>query len=127
VAERQKDVQYSSRTRQITDTMQREQHYRKILHQLLEQIPQARRKSDPWCVEAQKMACGGKYNVQHLIYQEKPYEKNYKDYQFGLSTMRDHWATGLADIRKTLAVKNGLALPKNESGFITHAIHRNPK
>nr|WP_019938968.1 patatin-like phospholipase family protein [Bordetella sp. FB-8] len=127
VAERQKDVQYSSRTRQITDTMQREQKYRTVLHRLLEQIPQARRKSDPWCHQAQEMACSKKYNVQHLIYQQKAYEQNYKDYQFGLSTMRDHWAAGLADIRKTLAVKNGLALPENDSGFVTHDIHRKPK
>jgi NTE family protein len=127
VAERQKDVQYSSRTRQITDMMQREQRYRNMLHKLLEQIPPARRKSDPWCADAEKMACAGKYNVQHLIYQEKAYEHHYKDYQFGLSTMRDHWAAGLADIRRTLAVRNGLAPPANGLGFVTHDIHRKPK
>jgi len=127
VAERQKDIQYSSRTRQITDTMQREQHHRNMLHKLLEQIPPARRKSDPWCAEAERVACSKKYNVQHLIYQEKAYEHDFKDYQFGLSTMRDHWAAGLADIRKTLAVKNGLAPPENGLGFVTHDIHRKPK
>lgn len=124
LAERQKDIQYSSRTRQITDTMQREHQYCNMLHRLLELVPPARRKSDPLCLQAQKMACSKKYNVQHLIYQEKAYEQNYKDYQFGLSTMRDHWAAGLADIRKTLAARNGLALPDNGSGFVTHDIHR---
>jgi len=33
--------------------------------------------------------------VQHLIYRQKSYEHQYKDVQFGLSTMRDHWAAGL--------------------------------
>ncbi|WP_179402849.1 patatin-like phospholipase family protein [Burkholderia guangdongensis] len=124
VTERQKDVQYSSRTRFVTDTMQREQRYRNVLRHVLEQVPEAQRKTDPWCIEAQQIACGKKYNVQHLIYKQKAYEHHYKDYQFGLQTMRDHWSAGLADIRRTLAVKNGLALPDNDAGFVTHDIHR---
>ena len=127
VTERQKDIQYSSRTRFVTDMMQRDQRYRNMLHHVLEQVPQTRRTSDPWCIEAEKVACGRKYNVQHLIYEQKAYDQHYKDYQFGLSTMQDHWAAGLADIRKTLAVKNGLALPENGSGFATHDIHREQK
>jgi NTE family protein len=124
VAERQKDIQYSSRTHFITDTMQREQRYRNTLHHLLEQIPDARRKSDPWCIAAEKLACSKKYNVQHLIYEDNACDQHYKDYQFGLSTMQGHWASGLADIRKMLAVKNGLAPPENGSGFVTHDIYR---
>ncbi|MBR8207217.1 MULTISPECIES: patatin-like phospholipase family protein [Burkholderia] len=124
VAERTKDVQYSSRTRFVTDTLQREQRYRNVLRHVLEQVPEEQRKNDPWCVEAEEMSSGKKYNIQHLIYQQKAYEHHYKDYQFGLSTMRDHWSAGLDDIRKTLAVKDGLALPTNDAGFVTHDIHR---
>lgn len=124
VAERQKDIQYSSRTRFMIDTMQREQRYRNTLHHLLEQIPAAQRKSDPWCIAAEKLACSKKYNVQHLIYEENACDQHYKDYQFGLSTMRGHWASGLADIRRMLAVKNGLAPPENDSGFVTHNLRR---
>ena len=51
------------------------------------------------------------YNIQHLIYQQKAYEHHYKDYQFGLSTMRDHWTAGLDDIRKTLAVRTASRCP----------------
>jgi NTE family protein len=124
VTERVKDVQYSSRTRFVTDAMQREQRYRNVLRHVLDQVPHEQRTSDPWCVEAESIACSKKYNVQHLIYQQKAYEHHYKDYQFGVSTMRDHWAAGLVDIRRTLAVKNGLALPDNDAGFVTHDIHR---
>ena len=38
--------------------------------------------------------------------------------------MRDHWSAGLADIRRTLANKDGLALPDNDAGFVTHDVHR---
>lgn len=124
VAERTKDVQYSSRTRFVTDTLQREQRYRNLLRKVLEQVPQAQRETDPLCIEAEAMSSGKRYNIQQLIYQQKAYEHHYKDYQFGVSTMRDHWSAGLADIRNTLAVKGGLALPTNEAGFVTHDIHR---
>ncbi|KDB06107.1 Protein of unknown function DUF3734 [Burkholderia sp. lig30] len=124
VTERTKDVQFSSRTRFVTDTLQREQRYRNLLREVLDQVPEAQRKSDPRCIQAEAMSCDKRYNIQHLIYQQKAYEHHYKDYQFGQSTMHDHWAAGLDDIRKTLAVENGLALPNNDSGFVTHDIHR---
>ncbi|AOY91036.1 hypothetical protein BKK79_03805 [Cupriavidus sp. USMAA2-4] len=124
VTERTKDVQYSSRTRFVTDTLEREQRYRNVLRKVLDQLPEAQRRSDPWCLEAEALACSKKYNIQHLIYQQKAHERHYKDYQFGLSTMRDHWSAGLADIRRTLANKDGLALPDNDAGFVTHDVHR---
>src|SRR5690606_27530778 len=39
VQERIKDIQYSSRTRAITDMMEREQKYRRLLRDLLEKVP----------------------------------------------------------------------------------------
>ncbi|MGB6154345.1 MAG: patatin-like phospholipase family protein, partial [Castellaniella sp.] len=37
---------------------------------------------------------------------------------------REHWASGLLDIRNTLAHPQYLAMPDNAAGFITHDIHR---
>ena len=48
-------------------------------------------------------ACSKRYNVVHLIYRHKEYEGHYKDFQLGLSTMREHWQSGLQDIRHSLA------------------------
>ncbi len=124
VAERTKDVQYSSRTRLVTDTLQREQRFRNVLRHVLELVPEEVRNSNAWCEQAEVLSTSKRYNVQHLIYQQKPYEHDYKDYQFGASTMRDHWSAGLADIRNTLSVKDALELPINDAGFVTHDIHR---
>ncbi len=124
VSERMKDIQYSSRTRLVTDTLKNEQRFRHLLRKVLNQVPDAQRQTDPWCQQAKALSCNARYNVHHLIYQQKDYEHHYKDYQFGLSTMHDHWASGLADVRTTLALKNGLAFPDNDSHFITHDIHR---
>jgi NTE family protein len=124
VTTRAKDIQYSSRTRLVTDTLQRSQRFRNVLREVLGKVPEDVRKNDPWCKLAEELACGRHYNVVHLIYQQKEYEGHYKDYQFGVSTMRDHWSAGLADIRDTLSNDGWLEMPDNDAGFVTHDIHR---
>ncbi|MDR5854765.1 patatin-like phospholipase family protein [Caballeronia sp. LZ062] len=121
---RVKDVQYSSRTRLVTDDMQRAQRYRNVLKHVLDLVPEELRDTDEWCRRAAELACSKRYNIIHLIYQQKEYEGQYKDYQFGFSTMREHWETGLADIRRTLAHRDWLDMPNGKSGFVTHDIHR---
>lgn len=120
---RVKDIQYSSRTRLVTDMMQRSQRFRHVLREVLERVtPEGR--DDPWCQLADELSCSKKYNVFHLIYRQKEYEGHYKDYQFGLSTMRAHWESGLQDIRASLAQPGWLDMPDNDAGFVTHDIHR---
>ncbi|KAG0928098.1 hypothetical protein G6F31_017827 [Rhizopus arrhizus] len=41
--------------------------------------------------------------------------------------MREHWESGLSDIRRTLAKPGILARPTEDSCFVTHYIHRNGK
>lgn len=124
VADRMKEIRYSSRTRMVTEQMRLGQHQRHLLQHLLDAIPEDIRLNDPFCQMAAELACTKRYNVIHLIYRNKPYERNYKDFQFGLASMRDHWNSGLEDIRATLQDPSRLAMPDNESGFITHDIHR---
>src|SRR5690606_16064385 len=45
VAEREKEIQYSSRTRMVTDIQRVGQHYRRLLRELLEEIPAEVRES----------------------------------------------------------------------------------
>lgn len=124
VSDRMKDIRYSSRTRMITEQLRWTQYLRHILQHLLEDIPPDVLARDPYCRMAQDLACSKRYNVIHLIYRNKPYERHYKDFQFGLSAMREHWASGLEDIRRTLAEPERMAMPENASGFVTHDIHR---
>jgi NTE family protein len=81
-------------------------------------------RDDPRCKLADELATSRRYNVFHLIYRDKEFEGNYKDYQFGLSTMRLHWKSGLQDIRASLAQPDWLEMPDNDAGFVTHDIHR---
>ncbi|MFM0235557.1 DUF3734 domain-containing protein [Paraburkholderia sediminicola] len=123
---RMKDIQYSSRTRLVTDMLQRSQRFRHVLREVLDRVPPDQR-DDPWCKLADDLSCSKRYNVFHLIYRQKEYEGHFKDFQFGLSTMREHWKSGLEDIRQSLAQPDWLDMPDNDAGFVTHDIHRDSR
>jgi NTE family protein len=124
VEERVKDIRFSSRTRAVTQQLERERHLRRLLRELLERMPAGRRRDDAWCREAHAQASDKVFNVVHLIYQEKSWDTYQKDYEFSALSMRDHWASGLADIRRTLAHPDWLAPPPELQTTVTHDVHR---
>jgi NTE family protein len=123
VLERQKDIQYSSRTRRGTDDAAERQRLRLAIGELAALLPGKhlpaglQRTFDVW-------TCTKVLNIVHLIYQAKSYEAQFKDYAFGPQTIREHWAAGLADMNQTLARPQCLARPAPEVGVATHDIHR---
>ncbi len=124
VGDRVQDIRYSSRTRLVTDQMQAYRRMQRLLREVLDKVPARLRDGDPACKQAAALASDKRSNVIHLIYRDKPYEQHFRDYQFGLTTMREHWATGLHDIRDTLDHPRYLAMPDNAAGFVTHDVHR---
>ena len=124
VQERQKDIQFSSRTRAVTDFMADSQHYRRLLREVLAKVPAKVRATDPWCIQAQEQACEHRYSVVHLIYRDKVWEGQSKDYEFSRQSMREHWASGLLDVQRTLANGSCLELPPEGAEFVTHDCHR---
>ena len=124
VEERSKDIRFSSRTRAVTTQLERERRLRRVLREVLAKLPPAARKGDAWCQEAEALASDKRFNVVQLIYQEKEWDGLAKDYEFGAQSMRDHWASGLADVRRTLAHPDWLALPKGRAASVTHDVHR---
>ncbi|WP_417251161.1 DUF3734 domain-containing protein [Castellaniella sp.] len=124
ISDRVQDIRYSSRTRMVTDEMRAHRKMQRLLRGVLEQVPEKAREKDAVCRQAAELACGARSNIIHLIYRDKSYEQHFRDFQFGPATMREHWASGLLDIRNTLAHPQYLAMPDNAAGFITHDIHR---
>ncbi|QEL56830.1 patatin-like phospholipase family protein [Chromobacterium paludis] len=123
VALRQKDIQFSSRTRMITGYMKETQQFRQMLREVMELVPEAQRDA-PAYRRAAEQACDRLFNVLHLIYQDKPCEGHYKDYQFSARAMREHWDSGLADIRSSLAHPEWLRMPQPDQPFVSHDVHR---
>lgn len=129
IDERIKDIQYSSKTRMITDLMKQKLEYNRMINQLVDVI-----QNTPDCIktpahkELLKHACQftqvGIKNVIQLIYHSKSYQKGYKDYEFSRKTMLDHWQSGLEDIQSTFAYPQWFDMPEDDEIFITHDIHR---
>ncbi|SAK64390.1 patatin [Caballeronia glebae] len=124
VSDRTKDIQYSSRTRAITDFVLHNQKNARLIKELLEHIPEETRCSNPLLREAQSVANGGALNVVHLIYKDKFFEGHYKDFEFSNDTMGEHWASGLEDIRRSFAHPEWFEVPNRDLGFVTHDVHR---
>lgn len=123
VAERAKDIQYSSRTRLITEYMHQSREQQRLLHELMDLIPEDKHDTSAYR-RAERYANGALTNLIHLIYRNKPYEGHYKDYEFSMTSMREHWQSGLADMSHTLSHPNWLKPPSRENPFVTHDVHR---
>lgn len=122
VTSRAKDIQYSSRTRLITEYMGLRQRQQRVLHDLMALVPEDQRRHKAYR-QAEIYASGALVNLFHLIYRNKPYESHYKDYDFSTGSMRQHWSSGVEDMRCTLAEPEWFELPDAEHPFITHDVH----
>jgi NTE family protein len=108
VYERHKDILYSSRTRKNTSAFREAQELRQAVERLLAKLP-AVKKRDADVQEIERKLKSGELvrpsasmSVVHLIYREKYYETQAKDYEFSRVSMEEHWQAGLADTRRTL-------------------------
>jgi NTE family protein len=120
---REKDIMYSSRTRQVTDMFQRLQRWKMRAYKALQKVPEAEL-SDADRAMRDKLAKLPALTILQLIYQQKAYEGNAKDYEFSGTSMREHWQSGHEDTKRTLRHKHWLEMPPENTGIVTHDIHR---
>jgi len=123
INERLKDIQYSSRTRTVTNAINLMQRMRKALFDTIDRIPPEVRAQDPWYDHMVKHMMGSRYNVIHLIYRNKQTEGHYKDYQFSAETKNMHWQTGLHDMDETLRYPECLEMPGKGENFVSFDVH----
>lgn len=124
VSDRMQDIRYSSRTRFVTEHFRQSQQMRHLLWRMLQDIPEEVRSRADYVQLAEQVSTAKCYNIVHLIFRNQPYDLHYKDHQFGLAAMREHWQHGLNDIRDTLKNPRRLAMPDRAVGFVTHDVHR---
>ena len=124
IEERVKDIQYSSRTRTVTDMMAESLRRANVIKELLDHLPAEITNGNPYFERAREIATSGAVNLIHLIYQNKYFEKYYKDVEFSRDTMLEHWASGIEDIRRSFENRDWFVVPSYDLGFATHDIHR---
>jgi NTE family protein len=115
---RQKEIQFSSRTRAATDQYKRAQKLRIAVANLLKDIPDELRDHPEvkmLAAEADEKVC----NIVHLIYNAKSYEGIAKDYEFSRRTMEEHWAAGYEDAVRALSHPEVVQRPDKLEGVRT--------
>ena len=123
VSTRQKEIQYSSRTRASTDSFKYVQRLRRATADLLEKLPDHLRHGPE--AELLRTAVDRKvYNIVHLIYRAKNYEGHSKDYEFSRASMVEHWRAGYHDAIRTLRHPEVLQRPTNHEGVSTFDLAR---
>ena len=123
VSTRQKEIQYSSRTRAGTDSFKYIQRLRRAMADLFEKLPEELQNGP----EAQTLRPVGDhklYNIVQLIYRARNYEGPSKDYEFSRASMREHWRAGYHDAVRTLRHPEVLERPTNQEGVFTFDLSR---
>jgi NTE family protein len=101
VYSRTKDIQYSSRTRQVTDQYLRLRREHRAIAALLEKLPPDL-KDDPDAVRLRQCLDRGSVNIVHLIYRSRAWESGARDFEFSRATMLDHWSQGRDAVQEVM-------------------------
>jgi NTE family protein len=120
---RQKEIQFSSRTRAATDQYKRAQKLRLAVAQLIKKLPDELRGHASVKMleaEADDKIC----NIVHLIYHAKKYEGIAKDYEFSRRTMEEHWQAGYDDTVRALSHPEVRQRPDKLEGVRTFDFRR---
>lgn len=123
VMTRQKEIQYSSRTRARSDQFRKEQQLRSALTELFSKLPDDLRNTPEYALLAPE-SDRKVYNIIQLIYQSNRAEGGVKDFEFSAQSMNDHWAAGLSDTVRTLRHPEVLERPTSADGVFTFDIAR---
>ncbi len=123
VLARQKDIQYSSRTRLTTDNYMRLHRLKLQTRSLLSRVPESELTDEDRRIRAE-LAHIPSLNIIQMIYQQAAYEGEAKDYEFSSDSMREHWDSGRRDTERTLRRKDWLRMPDTDGGLLVHDIHR---
>ena len=98
---RQKDIQYSSRTRQVTDLYLRFRKEHAAIRAVLDKLPPDMA-DDPDVRHLQGIINEGALNIVHLIYRSREWESGARDFEFSRATMLDHWMQGMEAVEDVM-------------------------
>ena len=124
VMTRQKEIHYSSRTRNSSDGFRHDQKLRNALSSLIEKLPEDLQNA-PELEVLRPAAHPAVYNIVQLIYRAKGYEGDSKDYEFSRQSMEEHWGAGYYDTVRTLRHSEVLQRPQNLDGVLTFDLGQN--
>ncbi|MDP9164323.1 MAG: patatin-like phospholipase family protein [Pseudomonadota bacterium] len=102
VVAREKEIRFSSRTRQVSADALKMRNAREAVRALLDILPATLRET----AAARKcavLANDHPINLVQLIYRANAWEGGARDYEFSARTMLEHWQAGQAAVAETMA------------------------
>lgn len=101
VMAREKEIRFSSRTRQVSMERLRLRDERAAIRRVLAKLP-AELAGDPDVRDLAARAAEQPVSVVHLIYRANAWEGGSRDYEFSQRTMHEHWASGRQAVAATM-------------------------
>jgi NTE family protein len=114
---RQKDIQYSSRTRLVTEYYMNKNTLNTVIRRLRDKIPEAQLTEEERALQ-RKPATLPEVTILQLICQQTAYEGQAKDYEFSGTSMQEQWESGYRDTQRSLIHGEWLKLP-SPTGSVT--------
>lgn len=102
VMAREKEIRFSSRTRQVSSERMKLRQEREAIRKVLAKLP-AELCDDPDVVALRAQAAEQPVSLVHLIHRANAWEGGSRDFEFSTRTMQDHWQAGLAAVAETMA------------------------
>ncbi len=110
VMAREKEIRFSSRTRQVSDQVMKLRQERESIRRLLAKLPAAMT-DDADVRTLTALAAEQPVNLVQLIYKANAWEGGSRDFEFSARTMREHWEAGMTSI--DLAMRNAQLVTEN--------------
>lgn len=101
VLARAKEIQFSSRTRQVSDQLLRLRQEREAIRALLAKLPPELR-DDPDVAVLTEASREHSVSLVQLVYRANAWEGGARDYEFSARAMAEHWAAGQAAVAETI-------------------------
>ncbi len=123
VAEREKDIRYSSRTRTGTEAFRLTHTVRHHINSLIEKLPPELRETRE-AKTLYQFGCVTTMDIAQLIYRPPVMQGKEKDYEFSRRIMEERWSQGRADATATLAASPWLEPMPEDVGVRTFDVLR---
>ena len=101
IAQREKEIRYSSRTRLNTDIFCELQAIRRAIRRLRPTLSEQLAGNTDWQL-LDRLSCNAAITIVQLIHRRAAYWTQSNDYEFSRFTMEEHWTSGRADVERTL-------------------------
>ncbi len=101
IAQREKDIRFSSRTRLNTDMLSRAHRQSAAIKKLSAKLPEALLDDPDWRA-LDEGSRDASLTIVHLIHRRALFESASKDYEFSRVTMERNWSDGVRDVATTL-------------------------